>query len=137
MTIPKPNIAIFGFSFDVFKISFLGQTETSSQNKPPFWPGRKCGCLGYRGCFFSNFYKSDLSIFAFSQIRKVGCLKSEIFKHPSCRYLPIVRAYSQIRKLGFQKYEIYKHSSFRYSPIAKYDQDDQHQNEVRATSSRI
>ena len=106
---PEPKITVFFFNFDVFKISFLGQTETSSQNKPPFWPGRKRGCLGYRGCFFSNFYKSDFSIFAYSQIRKVGGLKSEI----------------------------YKHSSFRYSPIAKYDQDDQHQNEVRDTSSRI
>ena len=77
--------------FDVLKISFLGQTETSSQNKPPFWPGRKRGRLGYRGCFFSNFYKSDISLSAYCQIRKVGCLKYEIFKHPSCRYSPIVK----------------------------------------------
>ena len=91
MTTPKPKIAIFCFNFDVFKISFLDQTETSSQIKPPFWPGRKRGCLGYRGCFFSNFYKSDFFIFACSQIRKVGRLKSKIFKHPSCQYLPIVK----------------------------------------------
>ena len=97
-TIPKHRITIFGFNFDVLKTSFLGQTETSSQNKPPFWPGRKRGCLGYRGCFFSNFYKSDFSIFACNQIRRVGCLKSEIFKHPSCRYLPIVKC----EKLDFK-----------------------------------
>ena len=78
-------------SISTFQNFLLGQTETSSQNKPPFWPGRKRGCLGYRECFFSNFYKSDFSIFACSQIRKVGCLKSEIFKCPSCRYLPIVK----------------------------------------------
>ena len=29
-------------------------------------------------------------------------------------------AYSQIRKLGFQKFEIFRHLSFRCSPIVKY-----------------
>ena len=64
---------------------------------------------------------SVLSIFAYSQIRKLGQQKSEIFKHPSFRYSPIdfqtsvfsIFVYSQIRKLGFQKSEIFKHPSFQ------------------------
>ena len=81
---------------------------------------------------FSNCYKSDFLIFACSQTRKVGCLKSEIFKRPSCRYLPIVK----YEKLDFKNprfTRIYTHSSFRYLPVAKYE----HQNEVQDTSSRI
>ena len=34
-------------------------------------------------------------------------------------------AYSQVRKLGFQKSEIYKHSSFRYLPVAKYEHQNE------------
>ena len=41
--------------------------------------------------FFSNFYKSDFLIFTYSQIRKLECLKSKISKHPSVRYLPMVK----------------------------------------------
>ena len=33
---------------------------------------RMFGYLGYRGYFFSDFYKSDFSIFTYSQIRKLG-----------------------------------------------------------------
>ena len=37
----------------------------------------------------------------------------------------LIFAYSQIRKLGFQKSEIYKHSSFRYLPVAKYEHQNE------------
>ena len=37
-------------------------------------------------------------------------------------------AYSQIQKLGFQKSDIYKHSSFRYLPVAKYEHQSEVQN---------
>ena len=39
------------------------------------------GYLGYRGHFFSDFYKSEFLIFTYSEIRKLGLQKSEIFKH--------------------------------------------------------
>ena len=41
--------------------------------------------------FPSNFYKSDFVIFTYSQTRKLGFKKSEIFKHPFCRYSPTVK----------------------------------------------
>ena len=60
MTIPKTKITILAS----ISTSLKFQTETSSQNKPPFWPGRK---RGYRGCF------------------------SPTFVNPTFRYLPAVK----------------------------------------------
>ena len=40
--------------------------------------------------FFSNFYISVFSILAYSEYQKLGFQKSEIFKHPSFRYSPVV-----------------------------------------------
>ena len=42
---------------------------------------RMFGYLRYCEYFFSDFYKSDFSIFCCSQIRKLGLQKSEIFRH--------------------------------------------------------
>ena len=69
--------------------------------------------------FFSNFYISYFSIFAYgySQIRKLGCLKSKISKHPSFGYSPTVK----YENLDFKKSEISKHPSFRYLPVVKYE----------------
>ena len=47
--------------------------------------------------YFSNFYKSDFSVFTCSQIRKLGLQKSEIFKHLSFRYSPIVKYENDIK----------------------------------------
>ena len=69
-------------------------------------PGRKRGCRRYCRFFFSNFYKSEFSIFTYSQIRKLGFQKkSEIFKRPFFRYSPIVN----IENLDYKKSEISKH----------------------------
>ena len=41
--------------------------------------------------FPSDFYKSDFLISTYSQTRKLGFKKSEIFKHSFCRYLPALK----------------------------------------------
>ena len=62
--------------------------EGLSEPQVPFFltaalgPDRKRGFLGYRGFYFSNFYKSVFSIFTCSEYRKLGSKISEIFKHP-------------------------------------------------------
>ena len=58
---------------------------------------------------------SAIEKFHCSQIRKLGFLKSEIFKHPSFRYLPLVKH----ENLDFRR-----HPPFRYSPIVKYENLD-------------
>ena len=84
-----------------------------------------------------DFQTSVFSIFACSQISKLGFQKSEIYKHPSFRYLHtkiwmfkirdfqtsvfLIFTYGQIGKPRFQKFEIYKHLSFQYSPTVKYE----------------
>ena len=123
MTILKAKITIFGFNFDVFKISF--------------WVKQKLLLKTNR--HFGQVENADVS--------DIANVFSPTFINPTFRYSPAVKyekldvqtsvlsifAYSQIRKLGFQKSEIYKHSSFRYLPVAKYE----HQNEVQDTSSSI
>ena len=91
MTILKAKITIFGFNFGVFKISFWVKQRLLLKTNRHFGQVESTDVSDVADVFFSNFYKSDFSIFACSQIRKVGCLKSEIFKCPSCRYLPIVK----------------------------------------------
>ena len=56
-----------------------------------------------------DFQTSVFSIFACSQIRKLGSQKSEIFKHPSSRYSHIV------------KYENLDVSNQRFSNICLFD----------------
>ena len=68
MTIPKTKITIFGFNFDVLKISFWVKQKFLLKTNRHF------GQVENADVFSSNFYKFDLSIFAYSQIRKVGCL---------------------------------------------------------------
>ena len=70
-------------------------------------PGRKRGFLGYRGFYFSNFYKSVFSIFTYSEYRKLGFKKSETFEHPCFRYSPIVN----IENTDVGKSRIFKHFS--------------------------
>ena len=109
---------------DTFSSTFINPTFRFSPNS----------ILKYETLDYKNprFQTSVFSIFACSQIRKLGYLKSEIFKHPSFQYSPAVKyqnldfrkirdlqtsvfsifAYSQIRNLGCLKSEILKHPSF-------------------------
>ena len=77
-------------------------------------PDRKRGCLGYRGFFFSNFYKSVFSIFTYSEYRKLGFQKSEIFKHLSKTGISNIREY---RKHGCLKISDFKHLSSEYRKL--------------------
>ena len=60
-----------------------------------------------------DFQTSVFLIFTYGQIGKPRFQKSEIYKHPSFRYSPIVK----YENLTHKKSEIFKHPSFRYSPI--------------------
>ena len=51
---------------------------------------RMFGYLGYRGYFFSDFYKSEFFIFTYSEIRKLGLQKIRNFQ-TSFRYSPTVK----------------------------------------------
>ena len=63
MTIPK--ITIFGFNFDVFKISFWVKRNWNFFSKQTAILVRsKTQMSRISRMFFSNFYKSDFSIFA-------------------------------------------------------------------------
>ena len=70
--------------------------------------------------FSPTFIKSDFSIFAYSQTRKLGCLKSKVFKHTSFRYSPMVK----YENLDFKKSEISKYLPFLYLLMAKYENLD-------------
>ena len=70
-------------------------------------PGRKRGFPGYRGFYFSSFYKSMFSIFTYSEYRKLGFQKSETFEHPCFRYSPVVN----IENTDVRKSRIIKHLS--------------------------
>ena len=100
---------------------------------------RMFGYLGYRGYFFSDFYKSDFLIFTYSEIRKLGLQKirnfQTSFRHsPTVKYknlsskirdfntnthLDLSRYLSIVKyeSLDNKKSEIFRHPSFRYSPI--------------------
>ena len=71
MTMPKPKITIFGFNFNVFKISFLGQTETSSQNKPPFGQVENSDVSDIEDVFSPTFISPT---FQYSSVVKYGKL---------------------------------------------------------------
>ena len=64
-----------------------------------------------------DFQTSAFLIFTYGQIGKPRFQKSEIYKHPSFRYSPIVK----YENLAYKKSEIFKHPPFRYSPIVKYE----------------
>ena len=99
--------------------------------------------------FFSNFYKSVFSIFTYSECRKLGFQKSEIFKHlsktgiskiwdfqhPCFWYWSIVNIENtdvwkspisniclvNIENWHFKKSEVFKHPCFRYSLIVNIE----------------
>ena len=102
------------FHYEQNKSTLFGRTKHLTSFMT-CWPGRKRGFLGYRGFYFSNFYKSLFSIFTYSEYRKLEFKKSETFEHPCFRYSPIVN----IENLDLQKSKIFKpeHPCFRYSPI--------------------
>ena len=60
-----------------------------------------------------DFQTSVFFIFTYGRIGKPRYQKSEIYKHPSFRYSPIVK----YENLACKKSEIFKHLSFRYSPV--------------------
>ena len=73
---------------NIFFPSLLFSVNTALQR-----PDGKRGCLGYhgyRGFIFFDFYEFVFSIFIYNEHRKLGFQKSEIFKHASFRYSPII-----------------------------------------------
>ena len=60
---------------------------------------RMFGYLGYRGYFFSDFYKSDFFIFTYSEIRKLGLQKKIRNFQTSFRYSPTVKYKSLSSKI--------------------------------------
>ena len=82
----KPFYQTPSFSNSEFSILHYTKTANSELETSTERPGRKRGFLGYRGVYFSNFYKSVFSIFTYSEYRKLGSKKAEIFKHPCFRY---------------------------------------------------
>ena len=91
MTILKAKITIFGINFDVFKISFWVKQKLLLKTNRHFGQVKNADVSDIANVFSPAFINPTFYKSACSQIRKVGCLKSEIFKRPSCRYLPIVK----------------------------------------------
>ena len=79
-----------------------------------FSPIVKYENLDYKNPRLSNIRLFDIRIWSNTKTRmfKIRDFQTFVFSIFAC---------SQISKLGFQKSEIYKHPSFRYSHIVKYE----------------
>ena len=112
-------------------------------------PDRKRRCLGYcgyRGYFFSNFYKSVFSIFTCSEYRKLGFQKSEIFKHLSKtgdfknpRFPTSVFSiftYNEYRKHGCLKISDFKYLSSEYRKLRFHFQKNPRFSNIRVFEYR-